>query len=85
VPSFKLKEALKYAKKILKQSISVGGDSMSDFRNIEGRSGQYQNSHKCYKLEGSVCQKTSCDAILEKKEVGGRVARYCPQHQKIYK
>ena len=84
VPSFKLKEAIKYAKKILKKSISVGGDSMSDFRNIEGKKGGYQNSHNAYKLEGTICKKKDCGGIIEKKVVGTRVARYCPIHQKKF-
>jgi formamidopyrimidine-DNA glycosylase len=84
VPSFKLKEAIKYAKKILKKSISVGGDSMSDFRNIEGRRGEYQNSHDAYKLEKTVCKMQGCDGIINKKVVNARIARFCPIHQKIY-
>ena len=84
VPSFKLKEAIKYAKKILKKSISVGGDSMSDFRNIEGKKGKYQNSHNAYKLENTVCKMTNCDGIMEKMVVNTRVARFCPKHQKKF-
>ena len=84
VPSFKLKEGIKYAKKILKKSISVGGDSMSDFRNIEGRRGKFQDSHNAYKLEGTVCKMPDCGGIMDKKVVNTRTARFCPQHQKKY-
>ena len=78
----KLKEILKFAQKILKSSIEIGGDSMSDFRNIDGKRGEFQNKHKCYRLENTICKKKNCDGILEKKIVGGRVARFCPKHQK---
>ncbi len=80
----KLKEILKVMKKILKYSISLGGDSMSDFRNIEGRKGKFQNRQKCYKLEGTKCLKKNCDGIIEKKVIGQRIGRYCSIHQKKY-
>lgn len=84
VPSFKLKELIKYTKKILKKSISVGGDSMSDFRNIDGRKGKFQNSHNAYRLENTDCKMINCGGIIKKKMVGGRVSRFCPKHQKLF-
>ena len=84
IPSFLLKEVIKFSKKILKKSISVGGDSMSDFRNIEGRKGNFQNYHNCYKMEKTICNKKGCGGIIEKKIVGQRVARFCPLHQKRF-
>ncbi len=80
----KLIEILKFAKKILKKSINLGGDSMSDFRNIEGRRGGFQKYHNCYKLEGTKCKKDKCNGVLEKKNINGRIGRYCPLHQKKY-
>ena len=80
----KLKEILRVMKKILKNSIDIGGDSMSDFRNIEGRKGKYQAKHNAYKLEGTKCKKKGCDGILVKKKIGQRVGRWCPVHQKLY-
>ena len=80
----KLKEILRVAKKILKASIDIGGDSMSDFRNIEGRKGKYQGKHNAYGLDGTACKKKNCDGVLEKKLINQRVGRFCVQHQKIY-
>ena len=85
IPSFLLKEIIKFSKKILKSSIDIGGDSMSDFRNIEGERGKFQNKHKCYKLENTPCQKKGCYGILKKNKIGSRIARFCPSHQKLYK
>lgn len=84
IPSFLLKEIIKFSKKILNKSISMGGDSMSDFRNIEGSRGNFQKHHNCYKLEKTVCKKDTCDGIIEKKLVGARTARFCPIHQKKF-
>lgn len=80
----KLKEVLKVTKKILKSSIDIGGDSMSDFRNIDGRKGKYQANHNSYKLEGTLCKKKGCNGIIKKKLIGQRVGRFCPTHQKMY-
>ena len=80
----KIKEILKVAKKILKASIDIGGDSMSDFRNIEGRKGKYQGKHNAYGLDGTACKKKRCAGIIEKKLIGQRVGRFCKTHQKLY-
>ncbi len=77
-----LKNIIKISKEILKKSISMGGDSMSDFRNIEGKKGKYQAYHNVYKKEGTKCLKKACKGIIEKKVINGRIARFCPIHQK---
>ena len=85
IPNLQLKEIIKYTKKVLKESISIGGDSMSDFRNIEGRRGGFQKHHNCYKLEKTICKKDGCDGIIKKKMIGARIGRFCPKHQKVFK
>ena len=77
----KLKEILKVTKKILKASILIGGDSMSDFRNIEGRPGKFQIKQKCYAMEGQKCKKKGCGGIIKKKKIGQRFGRFCNKHQ----
>jgi formamidopyrimidine-DNA glycosylase len=66
---------------ILQQSIKVGGDSMSDYRNPDGEKGRYQNSHKVYRRTGERCSLPDCDGIIKKIKVGGRSAHYCDKHQ----
>ena len=66
---------------ILQQSIKVGGDSMSDYRNPDGEKGKYQNSHKAYRRTGERCPLPDCDGIIKKIKVGGRSAHYCDKHQ----
>ncbi len=73
---------LKTAEKIFRQSLLLGGDSMSDFRNIFGEKGGFQKKHNCYKLENTKCKKPKCNGILQKIIIGGRTARFCPKHQK---
>lgn len=66
---------------ILNKSISLGGDSMSDYRNIDGEKGSFQKSHQVYRRAKQKCLKKGCPGIIERKIVGGRSAHYCPIHQ----
>ncbi len=84
IPKAKYKEIFESTKKILSKSIKLGGDSMSDYRNIEGKRGRFQDYHNAYKKEGMACRKIRCNGILDKKQIGGRVGRFCEKHQKLY-
>lgn len=76
-----LKKIYSAMKSILKKSISVRGDSMSDFRDIFGRKGGYQNIQKVYQRERKPCKR--CETKIERKKIGGRSAHFCPKCQKI--
>jgi formamidopyrimidine-DNA glycosylase len=75
-----LKSLFKNVIKVLQQSLSVGGDSMSDYRNPLGEKGGYQNMHKVYRRAGEKCKKND-GGIIKRIMVGGRSACYCPVHQ----
>jgi formamidopyrimidine-DNA glycosylase len=67
--------------KILKKSISLGGDSMSDYINLFGEKGKFQNCHKAYRRTGEKCEKKNCKGIILRKIVNGRSAHFCSIHQ----
>ncbi|MHB1316724.1 MAG: DNA-formamidopyrimidine glycosylase [Minisyncoccota bacterium] len=67
---------------VLKTGIELGGDSMSDYRNIYGEKGNFQNSHKAYRRTKQKCLKRGCSGIIERKIIGGRSAHFCNVHQK---
>lgn len=71
------------ARKILKEGIKFGGDSTSDYRNIKGEPGDFQNKHKAYRRTGRKCLKKSCKGKIVRKVVGGRSAHFCDTHQKL--
>ncbi|MEK7067113.1 MAG: bifunctional DNA-formamidopyrimidine glycosylase/DNA-(apurinic or apyrimidinic site) lyase [Patescibacteria group bacterium] len=66
-------------KKILRLAIKAGGDSMSDFRNIYGEAGKFQNYHQVYRREGEKC--SHCLTIIKRIKIGGRSAHFCPKCQ----
>ncbi|MDQ5949225.1 MAG: DNA-formamidopyrimidine glycosylase [Patescibacteria group bacterium] len=70
-------------KKILQQSIQMGGDSMSDYRNIYGKRGEFQHSHKAYRQTGKPCLKKGCSGTIVRKVIGGRSAHFCDTHQTV--
>ncbi len=67
---------------ILERSIKMGGDSMSDYRNIYGEKGNFQNAHMVYRRTKQKCLKKGCKGIIERKIIGGRSAHFCNTHQK---
>lgn len=69
---------------VLRNGIDFGGDSTSDYRDIYGRPGTFQNAHAAYRRTGKPCTKKGCRGTIERKIIGGRSAHFCPVHQKIY-
>ncbi|MBX4210917.1 bifunctional DNA-formamidopyrimidine glycosylase/DNA-(apurinic or apyrimidinic site) lyase [Candidatus Parcubacteria bacterium] len=71
-------------KKVLKKGIDFGGDSMSDYRNVEGERGTFQEAHNVYRKTGQICVKNGCGGKIVRKIIGGRSAHFCPKHQKLF-
>lgn len=71
--------------KVLKAGIDFGGDSMSDYRNIYGVRGEFQNKHNAYRKTGSKCTKPKCTGTITRTVITGRSSHYCPIHQNLYK
>jgi formamidopyrimidine-DNA glycosylase len=77
-----LKTLFKNTKIILKRGIDFRGDSMSDYRQIDGSRGAFQNQHHAYRLTGKKCSKPGCGGIIKRAVIGGRSAHFCSVHQK---
>lgn len=69
---------------ILKKGISFKGDSLSDYRNIDGNKGGFQYQHKAYRNTGKQCAKKGCSGKIRRIVVGGRSSHYCDLHQIKY-
>ena len=77
-----IKRIFKAMKTVLSKGIDFGGDSMSDYRNLLGRPGKFQEHHKVYQLTGEKCQKRGCRGIIKRMMINGRSAHFCSAHQK---
>ena len=69
-------------KEVLLKGIDFGGDSTSDYRNIEGKRGAFHANHLVYLRTKEKCLTKNCKGFIEKKTVGGRSAHYCPLCQR---
>lgn len=69
-------------KNVLQRGIDFGGDSMSDYRDIDGKRGKFQNDHNAYRLTGTKCKKKGCNGTIKRIMVGARSAHFCDTHQK---
>lgn len=85
IPEKSLRRMYEATKETLKKGLDLGGDSMSDYRNIKGEKGEFQNHHRAYQKHKTGCEKKHCSGVLEKVRVGGRSAHFCPVHQILYK
>jgi formamidopyrimidine-DNA glycosylase len=85
IPEKNFKEMFKAMKEVLKRGIHFGGDSMSDYRNIKGEKGKFQDHHRAYQRKGKPCDKRGCKGIIQRIVVGTRSAHFCPVHQKLFK
>ncbi len=72
-------------KKILQASLGVGGDSESDYRDIDGRPGKFQRATMAYDRTGEHCKKTGCPGTIQRMVIGGRSAHFCDKHQRLVK
>ncbi len=69
---------------VLNKGIDFGGDSTSDYRDIDGNKGNFQNTHNVYRKKGEVCGKKQCSGVIIRKVIDGRSAHFCNIHQIIF-
>lgn len=72
----------KAMKEVLLKGIDFGGDSTSDYRNIEGARGTFHENHLVYLRTKQRCFTKGCKGFIEKTTIGGRSAHFCRMCQK---
>lgn len=82
IPEEKWSELFDKGNALLRLAIKHGGDSMGDYRRIDGTGGSFHDMHTMYQKEKTPC--TRCGTIIVKKQVDARVARFCPNCQVLY-
>jgi formamidopyrimidine-DNA glycosylase len=84
IPKNYLKSLYAGMKKVLQSGIDFGGDSMSDYRDVDGKRGKFQNKHNAYRKNKQKCSKHGCKGMIMKIVAGGRSAHFCNMHQKLF-
>lgn len=69
-----------YIKKVLLSGIKLGGESFSDYRNVDGKRGNFDDERKIYKREKEKCFR--CKTQIKRITFGGRSSFLCPKCQK---
>jgi formamidopyrimidine-DNA glycosylase len=81
IKEIEFKKVFKVMREILIKSINLGGDSMSDYRNLSGGKGKFQFYHQAYRRTGEKCRKKNCEGIIKRKIINTRSAHFCSIHQ----
>ncbi len=81
ITSAEMKKLYQSIKIVLEKGIDFGGDSTSDYRDINGERGAFQAAHNAYRMTGKPCKKRGCDGTIARLPFNGRGAHFCPVHQ----
>ena len=64
---------------ILREAIRLRGSSISDYVDLDGGRGEFQQKHRAYQHAGKKCFR--CGTIIRRIIVAGRSSHFCPQCQ----
>lgn len=67
-------------KDVLNEAIALGGSSVSDYVDADGKEGFFQLQHRVYGREGEPC--LVCKTPIKRIVIAGRSSHYCPKCQK---
>lgn len=67
-------------KDVLKEAIALGGSSVSDYVDADGKEGFFQLQHRVYSREDEPC--LVCKTPIKRVVIAGRSSHYCPKCQK---
>lgn len=76
-----LRKIYQAIKKILQRAIVLKGDSMSDYRMLNGKKGGYQEIQKVYQRDGEKCYR--CEGEIKRIKINDRSTHFCPACQKL--
>jgi formamidopyrimidine-DNA glycosylase len=75
-----LRRLSKAMRKVLREAVRLGGSSISDYRDADGRPGYFQIHHTVYDRADQPCRR--CATIIRRIVLSGRSTFYCPKCQK---
>ena len=76
----KLGDIVQHTRGLLTEAIEHNGTTISDYRRVDEKSGEFQNFLQVYGREGEACR--NCGREVEKVVIGGRSSFYCRKCQK---
>ena len=76
------KKIILFSRNVLKKAIKKGGSSIRDFKNISGKSGNFQKEFKVYQKENLNCPRRKCVGKIKKIFISNRSTYFCNICQK---
>jgi len=76
-----IKNLIYNIRRVLKISINQGGSSIKDFKNVYGKSGNFQQFFNVYEQENKNCSRISCKGKIKKISISNRSSFYCNKCQ----
>jgi formamidopyrimidine-DNA glycosylase len=76
------KRIIAYSKSVLNKAIKKGGSSIRDFKNTDGKSGNFQKEFKVYQRENLDCLRSKCVGKIKKIFISNRSTFFCNTCQK---
>ncbi len=67
-------------REVLDEALESGGSSVSDYVDLQGERGNFQERHLVYRRAGEPCR--ACGEIIRRETVSGRGTYFCPCCQK---
>lgn len=83
IKPIKIEILVRSIKKIMKKAILMGGSTIENYHNSEGKTGSYQSNFKVYDRDGQRCLSKGCKSIIKRKLEMGRSIYFCPKCQRI--
>ena len=80
--NFEIIKIVKNTKKVLKNSIKMGGSSIKDFSSDNGKMGEFQQRFKVYGRKGEKCSNVDCTRSILKTFITNRATFFCKRCQK---
>lgn len=75
-----IESVFKSMRRILAKAIKLRGTSDSDYRDMSGKAGRFQEVLKVYRKEGDACVR--CGELIKRMKIGQRSVFYCDYCQK---
>ena len=73
---------IKHTKTVLKKAISLGGSSIKNFSNSEGKKGNFQQLFNVYGRKSEKCSNADCNGKIKKINLSNRSSFFCVLCQK---
>ena len=80
--NFEIEKIIKFSKKILKNSIKLGGSTIKDFSSENGKKGDFQQYFKVYGRENQDCSNIDCNSRIIRTVISNRATFFCKDCQK---